>query len=221
MHHHRFDYLKMDGLAAEEAYFYAAQNARLVKNADKYYRSMYEDHAASWNNRDTHMVETLDNIIDHLETHHGKPAKIIIWAHNSHVGDARATEMGSKGEINIGQLVREKYPESTYNIGFSTYEGTVLAAKDWDSPGKVEKINPGLEGSFEELFHALPHKRFLLTLRGNKELEHYLKLPRLQRAIGVVYAPTTERYSHYFFTRLPYQFDSIIHIDTTHAVKPL
>ncbi len=221
IYQHHFDYIKKDGLAAEETFFYAAQNARVVKNGEHYYRSMYENHASSWNNRDSHMAETVDHIVDHLEKRHGKPAKIIIWAHNSHVGDARATEMGARGEINIGQLIREKYAESCYNIGFSTYDGTVLAANDWGANGEIKKINPGLEGSFEALFHDLAHDRFLLTLRGNQVLEYYLKTPRLQRAIGVIYAPHTERYSHYFFTQLPYQFDSIIHFDRTQAVKPI
>lgn len=221
MQHHAFDYLHKDGMTAEDEYFYATQNARLVKNAEKYYRSMFEGHVMSWNVRDQHMTETLNILADHLESRFGKPAKIVVWAHNSHLGDARATEMGMRGEVNIGQLVREQHETDTYSIGFSTYTGTVTAADDWDCPAKCKDVNTGIEGSYEELFHHIKHKNFLLDLRGNPQLEHYLQLPRLQRAIGVIYRPETERESHYFFTKLPYQFDSIIHFDETTAVQPL
>lgn len=204
----------------EEDYFCAMQNARVIKNAEEYYRSMYEDHISSWNVRDRHMTETLNILADHLEHKYNQPAKIVIWAHNSHLGDARATEMGEKGEINIGQLVREQHTD-TYSIGFSTYEGMVTAASNWDEPAEFKKIVPGMKGSFEELFHELKYKNFILNLTGNEKLDHYLKLPRLQRAIGVIYRPESERYSHYFFSHLPYQFDSIIHFDSTNPVKPL
>ncbi|MFI4955798.1 MAG: erythromycin esterase family protein [Gammaproteobacteria bacterium] len=213
-------YIKKDGLLAEEEYFFALQNAKIVKNAENYYRSMFDGHVLSWNNRDKHMAETVESILDHLEKRLNKPAKIIIWAHNSHVGDARATEMGFRGEFNIGQLVRERHDEEVYSIGFSTYDGTVTAATSWDMPGMVRNIKPGLAGSYEKLFHDIPYDNFLLELRGNKNLEHLLKIPRLQRAIGVIYSPGTERDSHYFYTQLPYQFDSIIHFDRTTAVKP-
>lgn len=221
LQYHAFDYVSRDGITAEEEYFYATQNARLVKNSESYYRSMFEGHVVSWNVRDQHMAETLNILSNHLENHFGKPAKIIVWAHNSHVGDARATEMSTQGEINIGQLVREQHEMDTYSIGFSTYQGSVTAASDWDAPAECKQINPGIEGSYEELFHHVNIDNFLLVLRGNAELEHYLNLPRLQRAIGVIYRPETERESHYFFTRLPYQFDSIIHFDQTTAVQPL
>lgn len=221
MQHHAFDYVKQDGLAAEDEYFYATQNARLVKNAENYYRSMFEGHVTSWNVRDKHMAETLGVLADHLENRFQKPAKIIVWAHNSHVGDARATEMGFRGEVNIGQLVREQHDTDTYLIGFSTNQGSVTAASEWDAPAEYKEINPGIEGSYEELFHYIKYKNFLLNLHGNKEIEHYLHIPRLQRAIGVIYRPETERESHYYFTRLPYQFDSIIHFDQTTAVEPL
>lgn len=204
----------------DEDYFIATQNARIVKNAERYYRSMFEDHVSSWNIRDEHMAETLNIIADHLEEKLNKPAKIVVWAHNSHLGDARATEMGEQGEINIGQLVREQHSK-TYAIGFSTYEGTVTAASNWDEPPMCKPMVPGLKGSYEALFHDVNANHFMLNLRNNDELEHVLKIPRLQRAIGVVYRPDTERYSHYFFTKLPYQFDTIIHIDHTTALKPL
>lgn len=221
LQHHAFDYLKIDGTTAENEYFSATQNARIVKNAEKYYRTMFEGHVSSWNIRDTHMAETINLLADHLENQHGTPAKIVIWAHNSHVGDARATEMGSQGEVNIGQLIREQHDANCYSIGFSTYDGTVTAASDWDAPAECKQINPGINGSYEEVFHHIDYQNFILDLRGNPHLEHYLHLPRLQRAIGVIYRPETERASHYFFTRLPYQFDSVIHFDKTTALQPL
>ncbi|MFZ2314450.1 MAG: erythromycin esterase family protein [Gammaproteobacteria bacterium] len=221
LQYHAFDYIHQDGIADADEYFYATQNARLVKNAENYYRTMFEGHVSSWNVRDKHMAETLNILADHLENRFGKPAKIIIWAHNSHVGDARATEMGTQGEVNIGQLIREQHDADTYLIGFSTYQGSVTAASAWDAPAECKKVNPGLKGSYEELFHHIKYDNFLLNLRSNKQLEHYLHIPRLQRAIGVIYRPETERASHYFFTRLPYQFDSIIHFDNTTAVQPL
>ena len=221
LQHHAFEYVRRDGIASRDEFFYATQNARLVKNAEKYYRSMFEGHVLSWNVRDQHMAETLNVLANHLENRFNRPAKIIVWAHNSHVGDARATEMNDQGEVNIGQLAREHHDEDVYLIGFSTYEGTVTAASDWGAPAECKTINPGIEGSYEDLFHHVKHKNFLLDLRNNKEIEHYLHIPRLQRAIGVIYRPETERASHYFFSRLPYQFDSIIHFDKTTAVEPL
>jgi erythromycin esterase-like protein len=222
LQHHAFEYVRRNG-SAEEEYFYAMQNARLVKDAETYYRSMFEGRIPSWNIRDSHMLETLNSIADHLETQFEVPAKIIVWAHNSHVGDARATEMSEKGEINIGQLVRDHHGATdTYLIGFSTYQGYVTAASDWDAPAEQKTINPGLEGSYEDLFHQLKFKNFLLDLNNyDDQLENYLQISRLQRAIGVIYRPETERYSHYFFTHLPYQFDSIIHLDQTSAVQPM
>ena len=166
------------------------------------------------------MVETVGVLADHLEHRSHQPAKIIIWAHNSHVGDARATEMSERGEVNIGQLIREQHTD-TYSIGFSTYEGFVTAATDWDTPARRRAIVPGFSESYEELFHHVPDKNFILNMKGTETLDHYLKIPRLQRAIGVIYRPETERLSHYYFTHLPYQFDSIIHLDKTNAVRPL
>lgn len=220
MQQHALDYIHQEEVGSEDEFFYATQNARLVKNAENYYRSLFEGRISSWNVRDSHMAETLDILADHLENRSKKPAKIIVWAHNSHVGDARVTEMGEEGEINLGQLVREKHDNDTYLIGFSTYEGTVTAASHWGESPERKTINPGYAGSYEELFHHLQYKNFLLDLH-KKELENYLNIPRLQRAIGVVYRPESERDSHYFFTRLPYQFDCIIHFDQTSAVEPL
>lgn len=221
LQHRAFEYLHRDGIAVEDEYFFATQNARLVKNAENYYRSMLEGRVSTWNIRDQHMAETLNVLAAHLETRFKQPAKIIIWAHNSHIGDSRATEMGERNEFNLGQLVREQYDTHSYSLGFSTYEGTVMAASDWGMPGEKKQVRPGLQGSFEDLFHHLKHKNFFLNLSDNKKLETYLDIPRLQRAIGVVYLPDTERYSHYFFTQLPYQFDGLIHFDSTHALQPL
>lgn len=221
LQHKTFEYLRHDGIVAEEEHFFATQNARLIKNAETYYRSMFEGNIKSWNVRDTHMAETLNVIADHIEKRIRKPAKIIVWAHNSHVGDARATEVSEQGEINIGQLIREQYNTDAYLIGFSTYQGFVTAASNWGEVPERKKIIPGFESSYEELFHDLRHKNFLLNLMGKPELEHYLKIPRLQRAIGVIYRPESERLSHYYFTHLPYQFDSMIHFDETTAVVPL
>lgn len=216
-----FDYVKKDNSGSADNYFYAVQNARLVKDAEHYYRSMFEGRDISWNVRDTHMADTLDTLSDHIENRFGHPAKVIVWAHNSHVGDARATEMSERGELNIGQLARERHGDDVYSVGFSTHSGFVTASDDWDTRALCKAVNPGLPGSYEDLFHQVPHKNFILNLKKDAELEHYLQIPRLQRAIGVIYRPETERGSHYFFTRLPYQFDTVIHFDKTTAVLPL
>jgi len=144
-----------------------------------------------------------------------------VWAHNSHLGDARATEMGESGELNLGQLVRERHGAAAALVGFSTHHGTVTAASDWDEPAETKQVRAGLEGSCEALFHEVGSDRFRLIFRGNDELGKALAAPRLQRAIGVIYRPETERHSHYFHTRLPRQFDALVHIDATTALAPL
>jgi len=214
------DYAQRDGKLAEDEQFFAEQNARLVKNAEEYYRSMFTGRISSWNLRDRHMVETLNALVDHLDKQTGQ-AKIVVWEHNSHLGDARATEMGDAGELNVGQLVRERYGRDAVLTGFSTYAGTVTAASDWDMPAERKRVRPALKGSYEELFHDTGLERFLLTLRGDVQSVEALRTPRLQRAIGVIYRPETERLSHYFHARLPDQFDAVIHIDETRAVEPL
>ncbi|KTC66321.1 erythromycin esterase (plasmid) [Legionella adelaidensis] len=221
MQHHAFKYIKADGLRAEDEYFFATQNARLVKNAENYYRNLLEDHITTWNIRDTHMAETVNVIADHLQKRRNQPAKLIVWAHNSHVGDARATEMGQKGEVNLGQLLRETHDKNVYTLGFSTYQGTVTAANNWGEPPQQKRILPGSPGSYELLFHNACHQNFVLHLNQNAKLEKFLNVPHLQRAIGVIYRPETERFSHYFLTHLPLQFDSLIHIDTTNFLKPV
>ena len=197
-------------------FFDAEQNARLVKNAEEYYRSMFRGRVSSWNLRDGHMFETLLEVESHLRRR-GEEPKIVVWAHNSHLGDARATEMGEQGELNLGQLVREHFGRAAANIGFSTYTGTVTAASDWDGPAETKRVRAGLPGSYEAMFHEAGMARFLVMPPDVPELH----ARRLQRAIGVIYRPETERQSHYFGARLAAQFDAMIHIDETNALAPL
>lgn len=160
----------------------------------------------------------------HLPAHlgtRGKPGKVVVWAHNSHVGDARTTTMGQSGEWTLGQLMRQRQPEQTVLVGFTTYTGTVMAASMWGERGKVQKVLPALPGSFASLFHDTGVANFLLPLRGEGELVLAMGEPRLERAIGVVYLPQSERESHYFQARMSKQFDAVIHLDETTAVKPL
>jgi erythromycin esterase-like protein len=214
------DYSRRDGLVAEDEYFYAEQNARLVKNAEEYYRTMFQGRVSSWNLRDRHMADTLDALVTHLDRH-GDQTKAVVWAHNSHLGDARATYMGRMGEWNIGQLVREKYGREAVLVGFTTNTGTVTAASDWDQPSERKQVRPALPGSYEALFHDTGLPYFLLPLRDGGPAADALREPKLERAIGVVYRPDTERISHYFDARLPEQFDAVIHIDDTRALEPL
>jgi erythromycin esterase-like protein len=203
-----------------EDLFDAEQNARLVKNAEEYYRSMFHGRQSSWNLRDTHMVETVDSIVDHLKRR-GRDPKIVIWAHNSHLGDARATEMGARGEVNVGQLVREKYGPAAVLIGFTTYSGTVTAARNWDDPGEVRKVQPALPDSYELGFHETGIPRFFLDLNDEASRTSLLATQRLERAIGVIYRPETERISHYFYADLRRQFNAVLHFDKTRALEPL
>jgi erythromycin esterase-like protein len=213
------EYASRDGRVAADEFFFAEQNARLVKNAEEYYRSMFRERESSWNLRDRHMADTLEHLAGFLAGQ-GQRAKIVVWEHNSHLGDARATEMGQRGEINVGQLARERYKEQAVLIGFTTYHGTVMAASDWDAPAEWKRVRPALPGSYEELFHAVGSRRFFLNLRDSR-LKVLHKPRRLERAIGVVYRPETERVSHYFHGDLPAQFDGILHFDETRAVEPL
>jgi erythromycin esterase-like protein len=203
-----------------DEFFDAEQNARLVKNAEEYYRTMFRGRVSSWNLRDQHMFETLQELAGH-PVGRDVSAKIVVWAHNSHLGDARATEMGEAGELNLGQLVREHYRADCANVGFSTYTGTVTAASDWDGAAETKGVRPGLPDSYEAMFHAMGMPRFMVTLDKRRLVPPQLREPRLQRAIGVIYRPETERQSHYFGARLVDQFDAMIHIDRTRAVKPL
>jgi erythromycin esterase-like protein len=197
--------------------FSASQNARLARNAEAYYRSMFGSRIASWNLRDRHMAETLEELLRFL----GPDAKLVVWAHNAHLGDARATEMGDEGELNVGQLVRERFGPEALLVGFTTYEGTVTAAHEWDGPFERMRVVPALPESVEATLHEVGLPRFLLPLRDPGEALGALREPRLERAIGVVYRPDTERVSHYFLARLAEQFDAVVHLDRTRAIEPL
>jgi erythromycin esterase-like protein len=213
------DYASRDGRVAADEYFFAEQNARLVRNAEQYYRTMFAGRVDSWNLRDTHMMETLKALIEWTSRRTGS-AKAVVWAHNSHLGDARATQMGEWGELNLGQLVREQHGASAVLVGFTTHTGTVTAARDWDAPVEQRRVRPSLDGSYERLFHDTGIPRFFVDLRG-EAARSALTASRLERAIGVIYAPETERASHYFRAHLARQFDVMIHVDDTHAVRPL
>jgi erythromycin esterase-like protein len=213
------EFLTHDSGTAADAFFFAGQNARLVRNAEHYYRSMFRGRVSSWNLRDRHMMETFEALVAHLSTRHA-PAKLVVWAHNSHLGDARATELGNSGELSLGQLVRQQYPDDTVLIGMSTYAGTITAAADWGAPAERKRVRPGLPDSYEMLLHQTDRGNFWLDLNDAKTATA-LTGHRLQRAIGVIYRPETERQSHYFNTQLTCQFDLLLHFDETHAVKPL
>jgi erythromycin esterase-like protein len=214
------EYAWRDGRFAPDEHFYATQNARLVMNAERYYRSMFRGRVSSWNLRDAHMVETLEWLHAFLGTQNAH-SKIVVWEHNSHLGDARATRMGQEGEWNVGQLVREWHPGDAILVGFTTYEGTVTAASNWDAPAERKRVCPALKNSYEALFHDVGIPRFLLTFRNTEHTTAALREPLLERAIGVIYRPETERASHYFQARLSAQFDAVLHFDETRAVEPL
>jgi len=219
------EYARRDGRVAAEDFFYAEQNARLVKNAEQYYRTMFRGRVSSWNLRDQHMAETLGALLEHLAAQsRAQPkhdTKVVVWAHNSHLGDARATQMGQAGEWNLGQLVRQKHGQDCVSAGFSTYSGTVTAASNWGEPAERKRVRPAMPGSYEELFHDVAIPAFALTLPPDSHVAGGLREPRLERAIGVIYRPESEVASHYFHARLSDQFDAIIHIDETQAVEPL
>jgi erythromycin esterase-like protein len=200
--------------------FSAEQNARLARNAEAYYRAMFGSRISTWNLRDRHMAETLEAVAAFLKARDGY-ARIAVWAHNSHLGDARFTQMGDEGELNVGQLVRERHGDAALLVGFTTCEGTVTAADDWGGAPERMTVRPALEGSVEELFHEVSLPRFFLPLRGAGEALGELREPLLERAIGVVYRPRTERHSHYFEARVAQQFDAVVHVDRTRAIEPL
>lgn len=208
------------GLASSDEHFWAEQNAMVVQNAERYYRAMFGEYGDSWNIRDTHMFDTLCALRRSLSRDEA-PAKLIVWAHNSHVGDAEATEAGQRGEVNVGSLVRRHFGGEARSIGFSTYRGSVTAASDWGGPAETKMLRPSLPESFGELFHEVGLPRFFLRCGEGAVVEDILDTPRLQRAVGVIYRPETERFSHYFTAYLPRQFDAIVHIDFTSALRPL
>jgi erythromycin esterase-like protein len=216
--------LAHDGHADGDELFYAQQNARVVRNAEHYYRTMFGGRTDSWNVRDEHMAGALRALRAHLALQRERPARIVVWAHNSHIGDARATEVAQQGQLNLGQLVREQAAErrESFLLGFTTYTGTVAAASDWDAPVELKRVLPSRPDSVEHLLHACGIERFLLPLRdAADEVQRALAQPLLERAIGVIYRPETERWSHYFEASLTAQFDAVVHLDTTQALRPL
>jgi len=213
------EYAAGDRAAGRDEFFSAAQNARLAANAEKYYRAMFRGRHSSWNIRDTHMADTLDALLHYLGERDGVKARVAVWAHNSHLGDARATEMGERGELNLGQLLRQRHGHDTRSIGFTTFDGTVTAASDWDSPAQRKLVRPGITGSIESLLHDVGEAQFMMDLHD--ERLGGFSTPLLERAIGVIYRPQTERQSHYFHARIADQFDALIHVDRSTALVPL
>ena len=211
----RLEYQLRDG----ERYLDALQNARVVANAERYYRAMYYGSHESWNLRDQHMFETLQVLL----AFRGPDAKAVVWAHNSHVGHAAATEMATRGEINVGQLASSAFGDGAYLVGFGTDHGTVAAASDWGGPMEIKSVRPAHANSYERLCHDAGHGAFLLALRQprRQDVREELLAARLERAIGVIYRPETEMASHYFHAVLPEQFDEYIWFDETRAVTPL
>ncbi len=213
------DYLRRDGMDAFDEHFFAEQNAVLVRDAEEYYQQMYRAEVSSWNLRDRHMANTADALLEHLR-HHTSHPKIVIWEHNSHVGDARATGMATRGELNVGQLARQRYGARAALIGFTTYDGTVTAARDWGAATERRHVRPARADSYEALLHEVGIDRFWIDTH-HADARAAFDMPRLERAIGVIYRPETERQSHYFPARLADQFDAVIHLDRTHAIEPL
>jgi protein-L-isoaspartate(D-aspartate) O-methyltransferase len=211
----RLEYEEKDG----ERFLDALQNARVIANAERYYRVMYYGSAESWNLRDQHMFDTLESLL----AFRGDSSKAVVWEHNSHIGNAAATEMSARGELNIGQLVREEHGDDAYLLGFGTDHGTVAAATDWDGEMEIKRVRPSHPESYERLCHDSGIPAFLLPLREPlwPEVREELAPPRLERAIGVIYRPDTELMSHYFQAVLPWQFDEYCWIDETRAVTPL
>lgn len=219
LRHNAWNYVQQNGMTAADEQFQAEQNARLIKNAEAYYRGMFNRRINTWNLRDRHMSDTLDELHQHLSAQLGRSARIAVWEHNSHLGDARATGMGAQGELNVGQLTRERHGDDCVLVGFTTYIGTVSAASYWDGPLERKPVQPALAESFEDLFHRTRLNRFLLIPRGKSA--EVLKEQRLERAIGVLYLPETERASHYFYARMADQFDAVLHFDLTQALESL
>lgn len=217
---HAASYARMDGQVAADQYFYAEQNARIVARAERYYRAMIDASVSTWNLRDAHMADTLERLMAHLARTQGV-TKAVVWAHNSHVGDAGATSMRGRAETNIGEILRRAYGNACFSIGMTTYAGTVTAASDWHAPEERKIVRPARDDSYEGLFHSLGVTRFLLPLRPHRPLLDGLPPRRRERAIGVVYRPESELASHYFTAELLRQFDAVYHYDVTRALEPL
>jgi erythromycin esterase-like protein len=206
--------------AAAELHFAAIRGAASVAAAEAYFRAVYAGGPA-WNLRDRQMARTVDETAAHVASTSGRPGKVVVWSHNTHTGDARATQAAERGELNLGQLMRERHGDAAFLVGFLTYRGQVMAAPAWDSPGRVYDMPPARPESDAALFQASGIPALSVTLRGNAELDRLLRDPRPQRAIGVVYAPHAERIAHYFEARLSQQFDAAVYVETTRPVTPL
>jgi erythromycin esterase-like protein len=215
---HAQSYLRRDGTAIEDAEFYTEQHMRLATNAERYYRVLLSNRAAAWREREQHMAETLSNLIENLERRGGSP-KVVAWGHNSHVGDARVTELGERGEISLGQLARERWPGEVALVGFTSYKGTVTASSTWAGDARRMPVRPALEGSHEAVFHRFGEPRFYLDLSNGATTT--LGGHRPQRGIGTVYRPETEFANHFFSADISGQFDAVVHIDEANAVEPL
>lgn len=213
-----FEYLSRDGTDALDAQFFAEQNAQVVVNAEAYYRGMFSSRINTWNLRDAHMANTLFALARY-RVRRGGSGKVVVWAHNSHLGDARATESRMRGEWNLGQIVRESAQHPALLVGFTTCTGHVSAASQWDGDVEQKWVRPALPDSWEHLFHTTGYDRFFLPLRD--DVSRTLDEPMLERAIGVLYLPQTERQSHYFEASLASQFDALFHLDETSALEPL
>jgi erythromycin esterase-like protein len=211
------------GPEAEEEYFDALQNARVVRNAEGVYASMYRSRAAAWNLREQHMAATLDDLVAHLDRR-GARAKVAVWAHSSHLGDARATENREERLINVGQLLRQQYADAAVLIAFTTNRGSLTAASDWDGPPEIKELRPAFPDSYEALFHETQAARFMIAHREYDKLPEVLRQLKPERSIGAVYhseTPEAERAAHYFSARLAEQFDAVLYFDETRAVEPL
>ena len=206
---------------ADDDLLSAYQNARVVRHGEAYYRLMYFKNFSTWNLRDSHMASTIQELARYVDALGGEKAKVVVWAHNTHQGDAMMTERGERGEHNVGHLMRKSHDGQSFLVGFTTYTGEVMAASEWGGGGSRMKVRPALEESYSGAFHLTGIPNFLLLFRGNERLSQALGEPRLERAIGVVYLPDTERKSHYFEARMSRQFDAVIHWDVTRAVEAL
>jgi erythromycin esterase-like protein len=211
-------YLRRDGWVAEDELFFAEQNALVVRDAEEYYQQMYRAEISSWNLRDRHMANTLDALLDHLSHQFGH-AKVVVWEHNSHVGDARVTAMSARGELNVGQLVRQRHAHQALLVGLTIFDGHVTAASDWGGPAQHKRVRPARADSHEAVLHALDMPAFWLATTDLAA--SILGDERLERAIGVIYRPETELQSHYFAARIAHQFDAVVHLDRTRALVPL
>ncbi len=206
--------------AGSEEHFAAIRGAASVAGGEAYFRTVYAGSMA-WNVRDQRMAANVEEIAEHVGRQADRPGKVVVWGHNTHAGDARATSAANRGELNIGQLMRQRHGDAAFLVGFFSYAGTVMAAPEWDMPGRVYQMRRALPGSYSDVFHRSGVPAFSMILRGNKELVRQFGEPRLERAIGVIYLPETERLSHYFDARLSDQFDAILFFDQSKAVTPL